>query len=243
MEDTVLVYAARTLDGRLTALFLIQVACAFQCYSSSRIIVHTYVVCSHALPVISHIHVGQYKTALEHMSVRAGTAIPTGGAEGVLAFLYEQKEEAWQFLTERLVTVDPGYMQEEVSPKNGTNPAKGPEERGRGADTDGEAAVTSRPGETDGTSQSDENGIRQHEKQGREQGDKNIKKSGDATSESFSLAQMSAALEEFARACSDRGCAPEGLAVQDLLNFLYLGGQAKVCFRCLTAAEAPLENH
>lgn len=170
--------------------------------------------------------------------MRAGSAIPTGGAEGVLAFLYEQNQKAWPFLTERLMAVDPGDTQEEVSPKNGNAPAEGLEEREGGADTEGEAAVTSRPGETDGKNQSNENGIGQQEKpKGRDQDDeKRVKR------ESYSLARMSAALEEFAHACSDRGCVPEGLAVQDLVNFLYLGGQAKVRFRCIPycAVEAPL---
>lgn len=199
----------------------------------------------HALPFISHVHAGQYKTALEHMSVRAGTAIPTGAAEGALAFLYEQREQAWPFLAKRLIAVDVrDNQQEAVSPTNDIHPANGREKRQGSVDTKGEAAVASKPGKTDGNSQPNESGIGQQEgqqeqREGLDQQNEKSITSGDTVPETFSLAHMSGALEAFGRACSERDCALEGLAVQDLVNFLYLGGQAKVRFKFLGV---PLED-
>lgn len=189
--------------------------------------------------LISHVHERQYKTALEHMTVRAGTAIPTGAAEGALAFIYEKKEEAWPFLAERLVVVDAGDTRE-ISPRNGPTSTNDREERAGSIDTEGEAAVSEKsavpsgPRKTDGKSRPDEGGIgRQEKRNGRDLKYKKSSPSGDVVLASFSLAQVSAALEAFARACKDRGCAPEGLAVPELVNFFYLGGQAKVRFRYL----------
>lgn len=180
----------------------------------------------------------QYKTALEHISVRAGTAIPTGAAEGALAALYQRREEAWPFLAEHLTADDLNQNEEQRSRKIGVR-ANGTEDRKGDVDGEGEPSVAS---ETDGvttattdrTGQHEESGTGQHhQRPGRAREKKrsdSTTSSGEGAPELFSLARLSVALEEFACACEERGDALEGLAVQDLMKFLYLGGQARVSF-------------
>lgn len=180
----------------------------------------------------------QYKKALEHISVRAGTAIPTGAAEGALAALYQRREEAWPFLAEHLSGGDVSQKERQPSPKSGlhTNStqvgkgdAGGEGERPAAFEPDGAETATS-----DGTGQREERGIGQRrQRTGRVRENKrnsssSTTSSGDeAIPESFSLESLSVALEAFACTCEERGSALQGLAVQDLRNFLYLDGQAK----------------
>lgn len=191
----------------------------------------------------------QYKTALEHISVRAGTAIPTGAAEGALAALYQRREEAWPFLAEHLIADGIERKEGKLSSKSGTQ-ANGIE--GRKGDADGEVerpaafapdgAITTT---TDRTKQQhEESGVGQHQQRtGRAREKKrrsSTMASGEAISEPFSLARLSVALEAFACACEDRGCPLEGLAVQHLVDFLYLGGQANVSPQYLRARRSIL---
>lgn len=203
-----------------------------------------YNLAARILPFISHANVEQYKTALEHISVRAGTAIPTGAAERALAVLYQRQEEAWPFLADHLAD-DAGQRGERASSTSGTQ-AKGTEDGKGDAYGEGERPVTSEPDgaipTTDRTKlPEEESGTgqqRQQQRTGRDRGKKrssSTTSSGEAVPESFSFARLSAALEAFARACEDRGSALEGLAVQDLMNCLYLGGQAKVSLEHLGA--------
>lgn len=181
----------------------------------------------------------QYKTALEHISVRAGTAIPTGAAEGALAALYQQREEAWPFLAEHLVS-DGARREESRSPKTSGTQANGTEDGKGDVGGEGERRVAS---ETDGATTSTNDKAERHEKRGgvgkhqqptghareTKRGGSSTTSSGDALlPESVSLLRLSAAIEAFACTRQDRSSALEGLAVQDLMNFLYLGGQAKV---------------
>lgn len=198
---------------------------------------------AHLLRFISHASVEQYKTALEHISVRAGTAIPTGAAEGALAALYQRREEAWPFLAKYLTADDVTQKEEEASPKCDVQ-ANGTEDRKGGVDGEGERAVAYEPDVATTTTTTtdkpeekpEDSDTGQHQQRTlRARGNKpsgSTTSSAEAVSESFSLIRLSTALEAFARACEDRGCALEGLAVQDLVDFLYLGGQAKASSQC-----------
>lgn len=173
---------------------------------------------------------------LEHISVRAGTAIPTGAAEGTLLALYQRREEAWPFLAEHLIAEGVGQKEEQPSPTSGTQ-ENGTEDRKGDVGDEGEQpgsepdrVITTTAGRTEQHHEESDIEPRQ-QRTGRVREKKRSSlavSSGEAIPESFSLARLSVAIDAFACACEDRGCALEGLAVQDLMNFLYLSGQAKV---------------
>lgn len=50
----------------------------------------------------------------------------------------------------------------------------------------------------------------------------------DGATETYPLSRISSALEAFSRSLGDGGVSSEDFPLQDLINFLYLGGQAKV---------------
>lgn len=168
--------------------------------------------------------------------MRAGTAIPTGAAERSLGFLYQQKEEAWPCLAAHL---DAAAARDEReghhTSRTGAQPATSTDAAKGEAGVAGGGPATSEAEEAAGPDNQEEGGAGRrgerrspgHDREGKE--GKSIAEDGaTAVSESFSLARLSDALRAFARACEDRGCALEDFAVQDLVNFLYLGGQTKV---------------
>ncbi|CAM9155421.1 unnamed protein product [Scytosiphon promiscuus] len=180
----------------------------------------------------SYVYEGDYKIALEHISVRAGTTIPTGSAERALASLYRQREEAWPFLAERLAA-DTAGDRGSADPSESGTPDEADKERD---DVENAQAATTKPEHS-----ADEGGQREKSGKQKEQSPPQVRKGhgdddkkgasvdtgGEAVCESFSLPRVSTALEAFARACVDRGCPLDDFDVQDLENFLYLGGQAK----------------
>ncbi|CAM9493322.1 unnamed protein product [Ectocarpus fasciculatus] len=185
----------------------------------------------------SRVNKEQYAAGLEHIAVRAGTAIPTGAAEQSLASLYRQREEAWPFLAQHLTNADAEDNENNDSPDNDTQV-----EEDAGADKpDGQ--VTSKSVESvNEKSQRGETGgaqLQQQQQQhcsGQEDRRRNSTvASGAGDGESFSLARLSAALEAFARARDDRGLPLDGLAIQDLVDFLYLGGHARMTLEELQA--------
>ena len=194
--------------------------------------------------IISHANVEQYKTALEHISVRAGTAIPTGAAEEALAALYQHGEDAWPFLKEHL-TVDDSSLKKPQTSSNSGAQANGTEDDGKGdADGEGEerpvasqADCGAKTSAVDRTERHEESGAgqkQQHAGRAREKKRSSSTTSSDeAVPASFRVSRLSVALEAFARACGERGSALEGSAIQDLTSFLYLSGQAKVGFQRL----------
>ncbi|CBN78026.1 hypothetical protein Esi_0082_0041 [Ectocarpus siliculosus] len=177
----------------------------------------------------SRVNKEQYASGLEHMAVRAGTAIPTGAAEQSLASLYRQREEAWPFLAQQLTNADAEDSKEKDTPNNGTQLK---EEAGA---TKPDEVVTSQSVESANVnSQRGEFGGAQVEQQQQQHssGQEDRKRNstvagGEGDGETFSLARLSAALEAFARARDDRGYPLDGLAIQDLVAFLYLGGHAR----------------
>lgn len=180
--------------------------------------------------VPSHVNKEQYATGLEHIAVRAGTAIPTGAAEQSLASLYRQREEAWPFLAQHLTNADAEDNEKNDFPNNGTQL-----EEEAGADKPDEGATSKSVESANEKSQTGEIGgaqVQQQQQHGSGQEDEKRNStvaSGEGDGETFSLARLSAALEAFARARDDRGCPLDGLAIQDLVAFLYLGGHARVC--------------
>ena len=178
----------------------------------------------------------QYKTALEHISVRAGTAIPTGAAEGALAVLYQRREEAWPFLAEHLTADDLDKKGEGTPPESGAQ-ANGADDRKGDVDGEGEPQAGSEVDDT--TTATTERTAQRRQRTGRpreQRRSSSITSTDEAAPEPFTLARLSVALEEFACACEERGDPLEGLAVQGLMKFLYLGGQAKVGFPYLEKA-------
>lgn len=147
--------------------------------------------------------------ALEHISAREGTGIPTGDAEQALAFLHRHGEEVWPFLTRRLASTEQ---------KQGGDIVEAPQTLARYSD------------ET--PSASNDNGVRDkggvdtlHRRDG---GHKQAPSAVNGDGESYTLDQVSAALEAFGREGHTRGGAMGELAFRDLVNYLYLGGQTKV---------------
>jgi len=166
------------------------------------------------------------------MSVRAGSAIPTGAAERSLGSLYQQREEAWPFLAAHLAAAAAaGDGREGNASRSGVQPASGTDAGKGEAGVAGAGPVAS---EVEGADKQEEGsaGTRggerspERNREGRER--EPVAADGGAPgSEAFSLTHLSGALGAFARACEDRGCALEDFAVQDLVNFFYLGGQTK----------------
>lgn len=156
------------------------------------------------------------------MSARAGTAIPLGMAEKALAFLSQHTKGLWSFLKEDIVhsSKEQGAVEEGRSTdclESGAvsdmsrlkSNGSGTEESGNESKSSRKRGVSSgRSGEKDGTVV-DSIAI------------------DDATG-TYPLSQISSALEAFARCLGDHGVSPEDFPLQDLINFLYLGGQAKV---------------
>lgn len=165
------------------------------------------------------------------MAVRAGTAIPTGAAEQSLASLYRQREEAWPFLAQQLTNADAADNEKNHTPNNDTQLKEE-----AGTDKPDEEVTSKSRESANVNSQRGEFGGAQVEKQQQQHGSgqedrkrNSTVAGGEGDGETFSLARLSAALKAFARARDDRGCPLDGLAIQDLLDFLYLGGHARVC--------------
>ncbi len=187
---------------------------------------------------LSHVDEDQYKEALEHISVRAGTAIPTGAAERSLGSLYQQREEAWPFLAAHLAAAAAGDEREgHATPRTEAQPATGTDAEKDEAGVAGGGPVTSEAEEvvmvTAPDNQEDVGGgtLGERRSPGRDREGRGVKSiavdGASAMSESFSLSRLSDALGAFARVCEDRGRALEDFAVKDLVNFFYLGGQTK----------------
>lgn len=149
--------------------------------------------------------------ALEHISAREGTGIPTGGAEQALAFLHRHGEEVWPFLTQNLAGAEQNQSDRVVDSLQ--VPA-------RYSDDSPSVGSESGLGGKDGV-------VTRHK---RDRGNKQAAPAdGDGQSEpAYTLDQVSAALEKFGLECHTRGDAVGELAFRDLINYLYLGGQTKV---------------
>ncbi|CAM9723875.1 unnamed protein product, partial [Ectocarpus sp. 8 AP-2014] len=185
----------------------------------------------------SRVNKEQYASGLEHMAVRAGTAIPTGAAEQSLASLYRQREEAWPFLAQQLTNADAEDNKENDTPNNDTQLKEE-----AGADKPDEEVTSKSVGPANVNSQRGEFGGAQVEQQQQQHGSgqedrkrNSTVTGGEGDGETFSLARLSAALEALARARDDRGCPLDGLAIQDLVAFLYLGGHARMTLAELQA--------
>lgn len=170
----------------------------------------------------SNIDLGQYMAALEHMSVRSGTAIPTGAAEQSLAYLYRHGKEVWPFLTHQLAITD----QDTTADTPALDGSEG-------------ADISSAEGGKSETSASRADEKRREKKGGvgRSELAKDTAREDSIASNtraSCSLARLSRALEAFVRARAEKGPAPEEFSIPKLTNFLYLGGQTKVRLVCST---------
>ena len=150
--------------------------------------------------------------ALEHISAREGTGIPTGDAEQALAFLHRHEEEVWPFLTQHLAGAEQNQSDHVVDAVQVLS---------RYSDESPSVDNESGLGGKDGV-------VMRHK---RDRGNKQAAPAnGDGESESaYTLDQVSAALEKFGLECHTRGDAVGELAFRDLINYLYLGGQTKVC--------------
>lgn len=173
----------------------------------------------------------QYGKALTHISVRVGTDIPTGAAEDALAFLYRHGRQTWPFLTRCLAGAT-----EEATPLSQQSQRDDRSQQLPALARTGTASPTDegKRRETSGA------GKQQHRDRGKKE-EPSSSMPGEVT-ESYSLPQLSAALEALVCELHAQGCAPEGLAIKALANFLYLGGQTKVRLRTVEI-EACEEYH
>lgn len=168
-------------------------------------------------PFISGVDVAQYRIALDHIAARTGTGIPTGGAEQALASLCHHDIDIWSFLNKFLRDDDNSVQ--ESSTLVDVNPGH----------HDGSAAKTfCVPGECEKTESSVESPG--HRETGVVGGRKTSKGTeSDKSVPSFPLSLLSKALLAFcATRSSGEDCTLTEVAIQDLMNFLYLGGQTKV---------------
>lgn len=165
--------------------------------------------CTTMCCVLSYVDVRQYSMALEHISAREGTGIPTGAAEQALAFLHRHGEEVWPFLAQHLAGTEQKQSDHVVDVSQA--PA-------RYSDEAPSAGNDNRLPEKDGV-------VVQHK---RDRGNKQAAPVNGDEEAAYTLDQVSAALEMFGRERHTRGDAVEELAFRDLNNYLYLGGQTKV---------------
>lgn len=149
------------------------------------------------------------------MSARAGTSIPLGMAEKALAFLCRHTKALWAFLKKDIV---------HSSKEQGT--AKG----GRRAEFLESGVVSDMSRIKPNGSGADDSGNDGESswKRGVRGGQPRDKDDIDDATETYPLSRISSALEAFARSLGDHGASPEEFPLHDLINFLYLGGQAKV---------------
>lgn len=159
--------------------------------------------------VLSYVDMKQYSMALEHISAREGTGIPTGAAEQALAFLHQHGEEVWPFLTQHLADAEQKQSDHVVDVLQA--PVRYSDE-------------TPSAGNSNGLGGKD--GIVTRRK--RDRGNKQAAPANGDGESAYTLDQVFAALEVFGRECTTRENAVGELAFRDLINYLYLGGQTKV---------------
>ncbi|CAM9126272.1 unnamed protein product, partial [Laminaria digitata] len=164
----------------------------------------------------SYVDVRQYSMALEHISAREGTGIPTGAAEQALAFLHRHGEEVWPFLAQHLAGTEQKQSDHVVDVSQA--PA-------RYSDEAPSAGNDNRLREKDGV-------VVQRK---RDRGNKQAAPVNGDEEAAYTLDQVSAALEMFGRERHTRGDAVGELAFRDLNNYLYLGGQTKITVAGLKA--------
>lgn len=159
--------------------------------------------------VLSYVDVRQYSMALEHISAREGTGIPTGAAEQALAFLHQHGEEVWPFLTQHLARAEQNQSDHAVDVSQAPT---------RYSDESPSAGNDNGLGGKDGA-------VTRHK---RDRGNKQAASADGDGESAYALDQVSAALEDFGRERHTREDTVGELAFRDLINYLYLGGQTKV---------------
>ena len=169
----------------------------------------------------SEIDLRTYIEALEYMAVRTGTAVPTGAAEKALAFLCQHTDHLWPFLQEELLGNHLGG--DKKGGKYGSSENKSLGEKLLPLESIGSGTELSLDF---GGSSWAARGTDGQRGAPRDMLGKSIVI--DCANKMYPLARVSAALEAFVIAFGDDGVAPGDFPLQDLTNFLYLGGQTKV---------------
>lgn len=163
----------------------------------------------------------EYRTALDHISVRSGTGVPTGGAEQALAALCRHGDTIWQFLDTFLADTNNGISNHSESTTTQPEGSEKIVEESLLRDQSGGEQLHSLAGG--------------RAAEGQEQGRQSVDgqadtATGNVVAQSYSLFQLSAALSAFSglHIGTDQGYTLGAHAVQDLTNFLYLEGQTEV---------------
>lgn len=159
----------------------------------------------------------QYRAALDHMSARAGTGVPIGGAENALAFLYRQGERVWEFLDAFLLGLTRGIATTASTADQ------------RDATNDSRGSILDKNFESEALSVTEQDRTVEHQNQELSDCDKPDSDLGKSTN-SWSILQLSTALSAFIFGRKGQGDTLHNQDVRDLMNFLYLEDQAKVNF-------------